>query len=127
MAVLVAIAIPVFTQQLERSREATDLANIRSAYAEAMTDYIAKGDTVSKKCKILQKDTAWHIDHDLTTRIDGVEGTITLGDVTVGGEATITVTKPSSGSTTPTVGVTYGAASSTPTPDPSASTPATNP
>ncbi len=34
IAVLVAIAIPVFTQQLEKSREATDLANVRSLYAE---------------------------------------------------------------------------------------------
>ena len=33
-AVLVAIAIPVFTAQLEKAREATDLANLRSAYAE---------------------------------------------------------------------------------------------
>lgn len=35
IAVLVAVAIPVFTTQLEKSREATDLANIRAAYAEA--------------------------------------------------------------------------------------------
>ena len=34
IAVLVAIAIPVFTSQLENSREAADAANIRSAYAE---------------------------------------------------------------------------------------------
>ena len=34
IAVLVAIAIPIFAQQLENSREATDAANIRSAYAE---------------------------------------------------------------------------------------------
>ena len=34
-AVLVAIAIPVFTTQLEKAREGTDLSNIRSAYAEA--------------------------------------------------------------------------------------------
>ncbi|MDO4403710.1 MAG: hypothetical protein Q4C09_01615 [Atopobiaceae bacterium] len=34
-AVLVAISIPVFTTQLEKSREATDLSNIRSMYAEA--------------------------------------------------------------------------------------------
>ena len=31
---LVAIAIPIFTTQLEKSRDATDQANIRSAYAE---------------------------------------------------------------------------------------------
>lgn len=40
IAVLVAIAIPVFTSQLERSREATDTANVRSAYAEVMTQYL---------------------------------------------------------------------------------------
>ncbi len=34
IAVLVAIAIPVFTIQLEKSREGVDLANVRSAYAE---------------------------------------------------------------------------------------------
>ena len=37
IAVLTAIAIPVFTTQLEKSREATDQANLRSAYAEQMT------------------------------------------------------------------------------------------
>ena len=33
-AVLVAIAIPIFTSQLEKSREATDIANVRDYYAE---------------------------------------------------------------------------------------------
>ena len=35
IAVLVDIAIPVFTTQLEKSRESTDMANLRSAYAAA--------------------------------------------------------------------------------------------
>lgn len=34
---LVAISISIFTSQLEKAREATDLANIRSAYAECTT------------------------------------------------------------------------------------------
>lgn len=34
IGVLVAISIPIFTSQLEKAREATDLANLRSAYAE---------------------------------------------------------------------------------------------
>ena len=34
---LTAIAIPVFTSQLEKSREAVDLANLRDAYAELVT------------------------------------------------------------------------------------------
>ncbi len=104
IAVLVAIAIPVFTTQLERSREATDLANIRAAYAEAMTDYIANNNTVSKSASIIQKDASWHIDHDLTTRIDGVEGKYTLGDVVVDGTATVTVT---AGTTGPALSVTF--------------------
>ena len=33
IAVLVAISIPIFTTQLEKSREAVDAANLRSAYA----------------------------------------------------------------------------------------------
>ena len=35
IAVLVAIAIPIFTAQLEKAREATDMSNFRAAYAEA--------------------------------------------------------------------------------------------
>ena len=54
IAVLVAIAIPVFTSQLEKSREATDLANIRSAYAEVVANSLSDPDndhqaTVEKK------------------------------------------------------------------------------
>lgn len=37
IAVLVAIAIPVFTTQLEKSRESTDASNIRGYYAEIAT------------------------------------------------------------------------------------------
>ena len=37
IGVLVAISIPIFTTQLEKSREAVDLANIRSVYAEVQT------------------------------------------------------------------------------------------
>ena len=43
IAVLVAIAIPVFSTQLEKSREATDLANVRAAYAEVTTAFIEDG------------------------------------------------------------------------------------
>lgn len=43
IGVLVAISIPIFTSQLERSREATDAANIRAQYAQVMTEAIATG------------------------------------------------------------------------------------
>ena len=35
IAVLIAIAIPIFSSQLENSREATDVANLRNVYATA--------------------------------------------------------------------------------------------
>lgn len=47
IAVLVAIAIPVFTNQLEKAREATDMANIRSAYAEVMATALTDTDRSS--------------------------------------------------------------------------------
>lgn len=43
IAVLVAISIPIFSSQLEKARQATDLANIRAAYAELMS-YVITGD-----------------------------------------------------------------------------------
>ena len=37
IGVLVAISIPIFTSQLEKSRDAVTLSNIRAAYAQAQT------------------------------------------------------------------------------------------
>lgn len=42
IAVLVGISIPVFTSQLEKSKESKDLANVRAKYAEIMI--LAQGD-----------------------------------------------------------------------------------
>ena len=46
MGVLVAVSIPIFTSQLEKSREATDLANLRAAKAEAVVE-ILDGDATA--------------------------------------------------------------------------------
>ena len=40
IAMLVAIAVPIFNTQLEKSREAVDVSNMRAAYAIAATDAI---------------------------------------------------------------------------------------
>lgn len=40
LAILVAVSIPIFTAQLEKSREATDLANLRAAYAAGTAAYL---------------------------------------------------------------------------------------
>ena len=39
IGILVSISIPVFTNLLERSRDAASIANIRGAYAKAMAEY----------------------------------------------------------------------------------------
>ena len=59
IAVLVAIAIPVFNSQLEKSREATDLANIRSAYAEVVVQAVDGTYTTAKSVTLKQQVAGW--------------------------------------------------------------------
>ena len=40
ISVMVAVSIPIFTSKLEKAREATDLANMRSAKAAAVAMYL---------------------------------------------------------------------------------------
>ena len=63
IAVLTAIAIPVFTGQLEKSREATDLSNVRAAYAEVMSDAIT-GDFHSATVNLKQTKDGWQMGTD---------------------------------------------------------------
>ena len=62
IAVLVAVAIPIFTSQLEKSREAVDAANIRAAYAEVLSNKVS-GETdkklISKTVKLTQEKAEW--------------------------------------------------------------------
>ena len=78
IAVLVAIAIPVFTAQLEKSREATDLANVRSAYAELMSEYLTWDGTsaiADKEVPVKQVQANWQCngDKNTITIAEGVE------------------------------------------------------
>ena len=103
IAVLVAIAVPVFTTQLEKSRESTDIANIRSAYAEAVAEYLGNGGqtAVTKTVTVMQKADTWAIGADqavLHTRTNGVESTVSIPvhtngtySVTVNADGTVTV------------------------------------
>ena len=45
IAVLVAISIPIFTSQLEKSRDTTTVSNLRAAYAEAQAAYLSEDAT----------------------------------------------------------------------------------
>ena len=59
IAVLIAIAIPVFASQLERAREATDLANVRSAYAQVSTEALLENPNATVTVDLKQKQADW--------------------------------------------------------------------
>lgn len=98
IAVLVAISIPIFSAQLEKAKEATDMANIRSAYAEVVAAYLGdstKGYTISVDLKSSTDDYV----SDKNAEIAGVKYETILknaspcvvkidekGKVTIGGE-----------------------------------------
>ena len=70
IAILIAIAIPTFASQLEKANQATDAANLRAAYAEAVVGAIDDPNgtktvtTVAMKSSKLDK-------MDQTTKIGG--------------------------------------------------------
>lgn len=59
IAVLIAIAIPVFASQLEKSREATDLANVRAAYAQVSTEAQLGNSETTVTVDLTQKQADW--------------------------------------------------------------------
>ena len=108
IGVLVAISIPIFTSQLEKAREATDMANIRSIYAQLSADVLTDNTTdecPSAKTFSVSKDatsgkytgTATYV---MTQKTDGLVsgGSVTIGGVEISsakfttGTATITIT-----------------------------------
>ena len=80
IGVLVAISIPIFTSQLEKSREAVDEANLRSLYAEAVA-------------AVLTEDTS------ATTSIKGATLTVSKTDDVYTGVATLALTQQKDGTT----------------------------
>lgn len=101
IAVLVAISIPIFTSQLEKSRDATDEANIRSAIAEVTAavlsdDKTKSGDvdysngTYSMTVKATGQKAGWSGAADENTKIK--IGDIEVAPATVGGQWTVSGT-----------------------------------
>lgn len=106
---LVAISIPIFTSQLEKAREATDLANVRSAYAEVQTAALTKttqtdltkennayitltvdeNGNYSATVKLTQQEPGWTT-KDADKAVAGITAT---GNPTKGGSATVTYTE----------------------------------
>ena len=123
-AVLVAISIPIFTSQLEKSREATDMANIRSAYAEVSAAVLTEANTgkatytaastssqggAYEVVDIKQKQAGWQTTE--TEKIGG-ENLPTIGSdtksvtviITTDGTCTLTANTTEAASTTVTIG-----------------------
>lgn len=59
VAVLISVAVPVLSSQLERSRETVDLANVRSAYAQVSTEALLGNTGVTVTVKLKQKQAGW--------------------------------------------------------------------
>ena len=59
IAVLVAIAIPMLASQLEKSREATDLANVRSAYAQVSAEAMLGNANATVTVELKQREADW--------------------------------------------------------------------
>lgn len=59
IAVLVAIAIPAIASQLERSREAADLANVRAAYAQVSAEALLGNPQFTVTVALKQKQADW--------------------------------------------------------------------
>lgn len=106
IAVLVAIAIPVFTSQLEKSREATDIANVRSAYATVVAAYLVDG-SLPNAITVSAKQT---VDNWQTASGGQIEymngesaGTYQYSAVTAPGAYTVSITRDSNGNVTPSI------------------------
>lgn len=68
---LVAIAIPVFTAQLEKAKEGVDAANIRSAYAEVVSAAMGgdSANTYYKQVTLKQAKKGWTTANDFPAAI----------------------------------------------------------
>ncbi len=99
IGVLVGISIPIFSSQLEKAREATDLANVRAAYAEVMSDVITenissslydpKTKRYSKSVKLKQKQIGWVTTNLNVAGITPADTTHWVGQVLPGNDCTV--------------------------------------
>lgn len=92
IGVLVAISIPIFTSQLEKAREATDMANIRAAYAEVVaTGLTDPNNDHTATVKMKQTQSGWQ------TSDANIAG-VSVGSISWSGDVTIKYSAATSGS-----------------------------
>lgn len=70
IAVLVAIGIPIFTTQLEKSREATDIANVRATYSELMLSALEENGSASTNTQISKNGNVYSATVQLVQKVD---------------------------------------------------------
>lgn len=90
IAVLVGVALPVFTGQLEKSKEATDMANMRACYATAVVSVLENGKVTSSATVDASGDSSGSITEGAMTctatytlSTDTVEVTVDTGGKSV--------------------------------------------
>ena len=111
IGVLVAISIPIFTSQLEKAREATDAANIRSAYAEVVAEALTDDSKdVEATVKLVQSQDGWQNSNNaniatgnVSTSISAVNGATISGAPKKGGTAVVKYTHVDNGAGTVTI------------------------
>ena len=91
IAVLVAIAIPVFTAQLEKSKESTDMANVRSAYAEVVAAYLTDNGAHSATVTLKSNTSS------VTGTFDAIAGVAAASIIGGNASATCTISVTASG------------------------------
>ena len=94
IAILVAVAIPVLTGQLDKANQATDAANIRVAYANAAVEAVTTGAEATEESVAMVHTGGF--DKIDATQIGGVD----LTGITVTKGKTVTVKVASDGTVT---------------------------
>ena len=97
IAVLVAIAIPTFSGQLEKARQATDIANIRVAYAEATVNALesANGTGTATSVAMTHTGNFDKVENPTIGKEDIKETSVTKGKavtVSIAADGKVTVT-----------------------------------
>lgn len=94
IAILVAIMIPVMTSQLERARETADLANLRSAYAEASVNALSDttGAGKSNVVTFTQTKADWqYLESSIPTYMSTATGWDYVKGLEKGGQVVVSV------------------------------------
>ena len=92
IAVLVAVAIPIFSAQLEKSKEATDIANVRNAYAEVTTLWLTDNAAHTVSVDARQAKADWQAGSGyVVIQSGGVQSQSTFNAKTSGSSYLVTI------------------------------------